>query len=386
MAGIYVHIPFCRQACHYCDFHFSTVMRGWENMVEAIGREATLRASINPAWKSLEYTSLYFGGGTPSLLNSDAIQALVAQLESVLGFSIHDLQEVTLEANPEDLEEQKLKAWLESGINRLSIGIQSFDDTTLRWMNRLHTGQQAHDGVHRAHRAGFESISIDLIYGVPTSRKWEDDVQRALELPIRHLSAYSLTVEPKTVLGARVRQGTISEVPESKTAAEYDHLCRELTNRGWNHYETSNWASPNPLNGDHWKAVHNSAYWKGAPYLGLGPGAHGYFPEERYANKANNQIYLRAIQEGQLDQEVETLSSADRYNEAVMTGLRTAAGISLEQLEKATSLRPDVVDPKAWQQAIERGDLRRQDDGTFRIPERKWITGDRIAASLFWVA
>lgn len=384
MAGIYLHVPFCRQACHYCDFHFSTNTDSSGRMVDALVREAGLRAATEAAWRTLPFRTLYLGGGTPSLLSTEEIKRVVSGVCQELGIAPKELEEVTLEANPEDLSPQKLDAWRDAGITRLSIGIQSFHAETLGWMNRAHSGSQAEEGVLRAHAAGFEAITVDLIYGVPTERDWKDDVTRALNLPVNHVSAYSLTVEPRTVLGTRVQRGDQAPLSDERAVGEYRHLCDEMRARGWAHYETSNWAAPR--SGDaFWTAAHNSAYWSGTPYLGLGPGAHGFLATRRYANVSNNPAYLRALEGGALDESSEDLSAADRHNEALMTGLRTARGICLSSLEADTGLRPDVLEARAWNHALKRGDLVKLDSGCYRIPEEKWITGDQVAASLFYV-
>ena len=207
MAGVYLHVPFCRQACHYCDFHFSTNTQTVDAMVHAIEAEARIRAPHFLASLNGPVRTLYLGGGTPSLLPPDAMKRLVSGVSSALQLDVSALDEVTLEANPEDLDAARLAAWLEAGFNRLSVGIQSFDDKTLAWMNRAHTGQEAEQGLLRAHAAGFDTMTVDLIYGVPTERQWHEDVERALALPVRHVSAYALTVEPQTVLGTRVERG-----------------------------------------------------------------------------------------------------------------------------------------------------------------------------------
>ena len=385
MAGVYIHVPFCRQACHYCDFHFSTQTNISERMVEAIAREAHLREAQLHRWKGHEIQSLYLGGGTPSLLSEEAITRLIQGVSKALHFDPASLKEVTLEANPEDLTPSKLDAWKRAGVQRLSVGIQSFHDDTLAWMNRAHTGTQAEEGVRRASEAGFSAITVDLIYGVPTARDWKDDVARALALPVQHLSAYALTVEPQTVLGSRVAKGQEQEAPDERTVAEYRLLCDTMNQRGWTHYETSNWAAPKGGNEDAWRAIHNSAYWSGAPYLGLGPGAHGFLPPVRYANVSNNPRYLKSIALDRLDQTTEALTESDRYNESIMTGLRTDHGICQDELEQTFGLRPELVDAEAWSQAVRSGDLIQTSNGRHRVPESRWITGDRIASTLFHV-
>jgi oxygen-independent coproporphyrinogen-3 oxidase len=385
MAGIYIHVPFCRQACHYCDFHFSTKTSNAEGMVHAMVQEAQMRWTQNPAWHVERFRTLYLGGGTPSLLSPALSKTLLEGVAEACHVQLEDLDEVTLEANPEDLTPASLAAWKDAGVTRLSVGIQSFDDNTLKWMNRAHTGVQAVEGILRANRAGFHSITVDLIYGVPTDRNWGDDVKRALELPVRHLSAYALTVEPRTVLGTRVSRGDEPEPSDARAADEYQHLCAVAAQRGWLHYETSNWAAPLG-SGEFGKALHNSSYWSGEAYLGLGPGAHGFLGGVRYANVSNNPLYLQSLNQGRLQQTEEALSDVDRYNERVMTGLRTALGISPEELAHSTGHRPDEVDPQAWRRALESGDLIPLDAGHFRVPEDRWITGDRVASSLFLVS
>ena len=385
MAGVYIHVPFCRQACHYCDFHFSTQTNASERMVEAIVREARLRDASLQGLQGRKVQSLYLGGGTPSLLSEDAITQLIQGVAQALHFELASLKEVTLEANPEDLTPSKLDAWKRAGVRRLSIGIQSFHDDTLAWMNRAHTGAQAEEGVRRASEAGFSAITVDLIYGVPTARNWKDDVDRALALPVQHLSAYALTVEPQTVLGSRVAKGQEQEAPDERTVAEYRLLCDTMKQLGWIHYETSNWAAPKAGDDEAWRAIHNSAYWSGAPYPGLGPGAHGFLPPVRYANVSNNPRYSKSLALDRLDQTTETLTDSDRYNESIMTGLRTERGICPDELERAFGLRPEHVDAEAWSQAIRSGDLIPTSNRRLRVPEGRWITGDRIAATLFHV-
>ena len=353
-------------------------------MVQAIVAEARLRAPHFLGLAKGKVQTFYLGGGTPSLLPPESIKTLVSGVSEALNLDVTSLGEVTLEANPEDLSAECIDAWLENGFNRLSVGIQSFDNETLAWMNRAHTGEQAEKGIQLAHKAGFETITADLIYGVPTDRHWKEDVRRALALPIRHLSAYALTVEPKTLLGTLVKRGEEVPAPDQRTVKEYNHLCKTMEDLGWSHYETSNWAAPKE-NDVYWIAAHNHAYWSGMPYLGLGPGAHGFFPPQRYANVSSNSAYLRAIERQTLQDSREVLSPSDRYNEAIMTGLRTAKGICPSSLQEAHGLRPDVVDSQAWFTALDCGDLISIEEGRYRIPESRWITGDHVSASLFHV-
>ena len=354
-------------------------------MVDAIVAEAHLRWSHRADWQGLNFQSLYLGGGTPSLIPPGDIERLISGVSDALNIDPHQMAEITLEANPEDLSDKRLESWLNAGVNRLSIGIQSFDDETLGWMNRAHNGKQAADGVNRAHQAGFESITVDLIYGVPTSRNWEDDVVRVMALPVQHLSAYALTIEPRTVLGTRAAKGHLIEPPESRVVEEYLFLCRQMTRAGWSHYETSNWAAPRTDGSGAHEALHNSAYWSGQPYLGLGPGAHGFCPPVRYANVANNPVYLSSLERHQLRCTEEVLDNIDRYNESIMTGLRTAKGIDPSALESQFGLRPEQVNGDVWQRVLQSGELIQTPSGRFRIPEEQWITGDRIAVDFFHV-
>ena len=354
------------------------------DLVAAMVQEARLRLTSNPRWKDQTFTTLYLGGGTPSILPADLLQHLVSGVLEAVGQPVTDFREVTLEANPEDMTETQIQAWLELGVTRLSLGVQSFHDDTLAWMNRAHTGIQAEQAIRLAHDLGVKAMTLDLIYGVPTARDWNDDIARATALPIQHLSAYALTVEPGTVLGTRIERGAEQPAPDARTAEEYHRLCHALAAQGWSHYETSNWAAPKPDQGHH-KSQHNSAYWSGAPYLALGPGAHGFLGATRYANVSNNPRYIQAIQQGTLLDERETLTPRDRYNELVMTGLRTAQGISPEQLHSTTGVRPQEVDEAAWTQALEGGRLVEHQPGWFRIPEPNWITGDQVASALFTV-
>ena len=377
MFGIYIHIPFCRTACHYCDFHFSTNTQTMAAMETALVRELDLRiAAENPDFQQLQ--SIYFGGGTPSLFHLSGLEALLKRLLP----HAPNCREVTLEANPEDITSERIEAWLNMGINRLSIGLQSFDQTQLDWMNRQHSAEDAAAAVRLAAEAGFRHISADLIYGLPNrTQSFEDELMQFTALPVDHLSAYILTVEDRTVLGRRVEQGA-QDIPEDDAVeTEYHQLCQAMAEAGFEHYEVSNWAKP----GGH--AVHNQHYWSGLPYWGIGPGAHGFDGTQRYANVANNPKYIRTLggasSAADLPCETETLSSTDRYNESLMTGLRTARGIDLAKLAHRFGLRPDVTEPEAWKRLIDQGVLQEISREVYRIAEPHWVMADAIAAELF---
>lgn len=378
MFSVYFHIPFCRKACHYCDFHFSTQLGSVEAMVEAMERELAVRAA---GWQAMGSPgTVYFGGGTPSVLHPDHIARLLGAVRHHFPDGVWE--EVTLEANPDDLTEERLAGWRAAGVDRLSVGVQTFDDALLGWMGRTHTGDEAEAAVRRAGEAGFKRMTLDLMYGLPGRdlAGWARDLERALALPVNHLSAYVLTVEPRTALGVRVARGLEREAPEEAVEAAYRHLCAEAEVRGWAHYEVSNFAAAGG------EAVHNARYWEGVPYLGIGPGAHGFTGQIRYANRPNNPLYLKAIQSGDaLPEDRETLTRTDRYNEQLMTGLRTARGIDLHALETAFGMRPDRAEAAAWEAAVERGDLV-ETGGRWRIPEPRWLVGDAIAAELFKLA
>ena len=379
MFGIYLHIPFCRKACVYCDFHLSTSLENRGAVVAAMCEEIALRQPMTATWGTPR--TLYFGGGTPSLLHPDELALLFDALKEAFPHAVWE--EVTLEANPEDLTPSHLAAWRSLGIDRLSIGIQTFDDALLAWMNRAHTGAQAEAAAYLAHAAGFRRISIDLIYGIPgcTPEAQSHTIERALALPVTHLSAYALTVEPRTALGHRVARGSEQPAPDETTVGAYADLCRRVATAGGTHYEVSNFA----LAGGE-PAVHNRAYWSGRPYLGIGPGAHGFTGTTRYANVANNRRYVDALAQGAAFDTREALTDMDRYNEHVMTGLRTAEGISPAALEAAFGLRPDQDEPVAWERALRSGELvpTGQSDRV-RIPEPLWMVGDTLAARFFHV-
>jgi oxygen-independent coproporphyrinogen-3 oxidase len=349
-----------------------------EEMAAALTRELDLRiAAEHPDFQGL--TSVYFGGGTPSLFPPSSTEALLQRLLP----HAPNCREVTLEANPEDVTLERLNAWRAMGINRLSIGLQTFDQDRLDWMNRQHTAEDAERAVALAAAAGFEHISADLIYGLPDrSHPFEEELARFTALPVDHLSAYILTVEDRTVLGKRVEQGMQGIPDDPQVAREYEALCSAMAAAGFEHYEVSNWARP----GGH--AVHNQHYWSGLPYWGVGPGAHGFNGVKRYANVANNPAYIKALKSAQTPADLpfntEALRPADRYNESIMTGLRTARGIEPDALEKRFGLRPDLVEPALWSRLLAEEKLVALGEGRYRIPEEHWVMADAIAADLFF--
>jgi len=324
MAGVYFHIPFCKQACHYCDFHFSTSLKYKQEMLQAIAHELKLQADFLP---TNQINTVYFGGGTPSLLTAKEIDFLIHELAQY--YNITSDAEITLEANPDDLDKEKISSLTHTDINRLSIGVQSFYDEDLRWMNRAHCAQEAETAIKRAQDTGFENITADLIYGFPmlTDEKWANNVNKLAHFQIPHISAYNLTVEPRTALAHFIAKGKQATPDEEQGARQFTWLIERLVEEGYQHYEISNFAKPNRY------AIHNTNYWQAIPYLGLGPSAHSYNGLNRQWNVNHNTKYIRAIMENTLPAEVETLSITDRLNEYIMTSLRTMWGLSLSYVQ-----------------------------------------------------
>ncbi len=322
MAGIYIHIPFCKQACNYCNFHFSTSLKHKDDLIDAILLEIDQRAS---KWLRSEFDTVYFGGGTPSLLQIEDIDRLLGKLHQI--FSISSRSEITLEANPDDLTIKKLQAYRQMGINRLSIGVQSFFDTDLQQLNRSHNTQQAERSILLAQESGFDNITIDLIYGIPglSDRMWLQNIQKVIDFNIPHVSAYALTIEPKTALAWQIKNRKFPKVSEEQSAGQFFLLREKLLAHGFEHYEISNFAKKS------YESKHNSHYWQNVPYLGLGPAAHSYKDNQRRWNVANNALYIKNITTDKYF-ETENLTNKDIFNELIMTGLRTSQGVNLENI------------------------------------------------------
>ncbi|RZJ69110.1 radical SAM family heme chaperone HemW [Flavobacterium sp.] len=324
MSGIYIHIPFCKQACHYCDFHFSTNFKKKDEMVAALAREIVLRKD---EFGSEKVDTIYFGGGTPSVLSTDELNFLIDSVYT--NFDVSNAPEITLEANPDDLSDEKIQRLSASKINRLSIGIQSFFDEDLQMMNRAHNSAEAKKSLSEA-RKHFENITIDLIYGIPgmDETKWKTNIETALSFDIPHVSAYALTVEPKTALKKLIAEGKVAAPKDELAESHFRILAETLQNYGFIHYELSNFGKPGFF------SRNNSGYWLGKKYLGIGPSAHSFDGKSRSWNIANNSLYLKGISSGELPGETEILSPKDRYNEYIMTGLRTIWGVSVEKVER----------------------------------------------------
>ncbi|ROH97426.1 radical SAM family heme chaperone HemW [Chryseobacterium daecheongense] len=373
---IYIHIPFCKQKCSYCNFHFSTSLQFKDEMLAAIKKEIFLRKD---ELQNKTLQSLYFGGGTPSILSGDEIKALIDEVLQYFDFT-KDI-EITLEANPDDLNNQFLKALSNSPVNRLSIGTQSFFDEDLKLMNRAHNASEAEGSIKRAQDFGFENLSIDLIYGSPSSgfETWKENLNKTIALQVPHISSYALTVEPKTALNDWIQKGKVSNPREEEQNKEFYYLSDFLKDNGFEHYEISNFAKPG------FYSKHNSAYWKYKEYLGIGPSAHSYDGNEiRSWNVANNSQYIKKISSNLLAKETEVLSQEDQFNEMMMIGLRTIWGVDLSQLKSKFSEKILEHFQKETQSKIEEGILMVENDH-LKIPEKHWFMADGIASDLFIV-
>ena len=324
MAGIYIHIPFCKQACFYCDFHFSTSLKKKDELVQSLILELELRKG---ELKNETIETIYFGGGTPSLLTNEELKLLINSVYK--HYKVSANPEITLEANPDDLSKKRIIELSKSPINRLSIGVQSFFERDLKLMNRAHNANEAKGCLEEATRY-FDNISIDLIYGIPglTNDEWLQNIETALSYNIPHISSYALTVEPKTALDTFIKKGIIKNVDDDLAQEQFHMLIEKLEASGFKHYELSNFGKPDYF------SKNNSAYWQGKLYLGIGPSAHSFNGNERGWNVRNNSKYIKSIQQKILPIETETLTVTDKYNEYVMTGLRTIWGVSIQKIEK----------------------------------------------------
>jgi len=322
MSSFYIHIPFCKQACHYCDFHFSTSLKKKDEMIQALAKEIAMRKS--EVQDKVE--TIYFGGGTPSVLSVEDIRFLIDEVYK--NYKVTRNPEITLEANPDDLSAEKIRELANSPINRLSIGIQSFFEEDLQLMNRAHNATQAKKCLEEATKY-FENITLDLIYGIPnmSDEKWLENIEIALDFDIPHISSYALTVEPKTTLKKLIEKGEIPQLNEETAERHFFLLVEKLTKRNFIHYELSNFGK------EGYFSKNNTSYWLGKKYIGIGPSAHSYNGTYRSWNVANNSIYIKEINRGNLPSEVEELAVSDRYNEYVMTGLRTIWGVSLDKIK-----------------------------------------------------
>lgn len=373
MAGIYIHIPFCKSACHYCNFHFSTTLHHKLSLCEAISKELILRCQ---ELEGQTIESIYIGGGTPSLLTPAELDLIFNTLSQE--FDLSHMIEFTLEANPDDVTDAFLSYLKTTKVNRLSIGIQSFLEKDLRWMKRAHTLDQAKKALDLAKRHGFNAFNLDLMYGLPNLSKeeWISNIQTALSYQPNHISAYCLTVEPKTAMAHAIEKGKMSAMVEEDAAVQFDLLRMMLKEAGYVHYEISNFAKPGKL------ALHNTNYWKGENYLGIGPSAHSFNGSQRSWNVSNNQQYLKSINNKQLPLTIEQLTTSNQFNEYVMTALRTIWGINLNILEqKFGSNRKKQLLLEA-QYFIDKGQLKIE-AAHLILNENALFFADGIASNLF---
>ncbi len=376
MPGLYLHIPFCKQACHYCDFHFSTSLALKARFVDALVREMSLRRAYLPE-PAAPLDTIYFGGGTPSLLTADEL----ARIFEAIGenFTLAPGAEITLEANPDDLSPAKLAVLAASPVNRLSIGLQSFHEPHLRLMNRAHSALESAQAVRQAQAAGFENISVDLIYGVPAAdhEVWEADLSQLFELNVPHVAAYALTIEPDTAFGRRLRKGTFQAPPDEFVATQFELLLKQMRAHSYEQYEISNFCRPGR------ESRHNGSYWRGVPYLGLGPSAHSFDGRSRQFTVANNPLYVAAVLErGEVPATVEQLSPLDQANEYLLTSLRTSRGCDLAHLRDVLGL--DLLGARApYLQSLVAQDMATLRADVLRLTDAGKLLADHITLELF---
>lgn len=374
MAGIYIHIPYCKQACHYCNFHFSTTLQSLPEMLRAILTELTLRQSY------LDYQrieTIYFGGGTPSMLTSTSLGSILDQIHKTQ--TVHGNCEITLEANPDDISIEKLTDWQSLGINRLSLGIQSFHDDDLHFMNRAHTGSQATEALDIILNSGIDRLTADIIFGYQglTTQKLNYNLNQLTTQSVHHLSCYGLTIEPKTALYHQVKTGLVNPLPEDKAAQQFNLVKLVLQDNGYDHYEISNYAR----HGEY--AIHNTNYWKQKMYMGIGPSAHSFNGKSRQWNVSHNTQYINAIQSNSSFYEEEVLSLTDQYNEYIMTGLRTKWGVNLKHIKSIGDTYAEHF-IKETQAFLTSGQLL-QDGDIWTIREEDKVLCDAISSQLFFV-
>ncbi|MBA6153156.1 radical SAM family heme chaperone HemW [Gelidibacter maritimus] len=385
MSGIYIHIPFCKQACHYCNFHFSTSLKKKDELVAALAKEMELRKD---EFKNQVVETIYFGGGTPSLLSIDELRFLIDEVYK--NYDISENPEITIEANPDDLISNSVslnpaevrpptifKDYKTIGINRLSIGIQSFFEQDLKLMNRAHNSEEAIKCLEEATKH-FDNISIDLIYGIPgmSNERWIQNIDTALAFNIPHISSYALTVEPKTALETFIKKGLVKNVDDDLAQEQFHIMIEKLEKAGFIHYELSNFGKPEYF------SRNNSAYWQGKPYLGIGPSAHSFDGKHRGWNVPNNSKYINSLEKNVVPIETETLSITDHYNEYVMTGLRTIWGISLEKIEEEFGEKyKTYLLEQSQKHIIEH--LMYLEDGKLLVTKKGKFLSDGIASDLF---
>ncbi|MFD2514094.1 radical SAM family heme chaperone HemW [Pontibacter locisalis] len=373
MAGIYLHIPFCKQACHYCDFHFSTSMGLKEQTVQAIARELELRQAY---LQGQPVESIYFGGGTPSLLNQTELQLLLETVNRL--FIVSADVEITLEANPDDLTPAKLQMLKEAGVNRLSIGLQSFHEPHLQLMNRAHNATESLQCVKDAQAAGFDNITVDLIYGIPAPDHsvWHNDLKKLFSLGVQHVSCYALTIEPDTALGRWSKKGKFTPSEDEFTAQQFEILLEQMHRNEFVQYEISNFCLPG------YESRHNSNYWRGIHYLGVGPSAHSFNGPSRQFNVAHNKKYVDAIQQGKLPFELEELTLAEQANDYLLTSLRTIWGCDLNRIREEYDYDIALLHME-YLRGLEEKELATVKDNVLHLTDKGKLLADQITLDLF---
>lgn len=373
MAGLYIHIPFCKKACHYCDFHFTQSIGQMDDMVNAICQELLIQ---NEFLGNDTVRTIYFGGGTPSLLSEDHLKKIMKLIN--YEYDLSSNPEITLEANPDDLTADKLSMFYEHGINRLSIGVQTFNDEMLKWMNRQHSAEEAELCFYEARKAGFENISMDLIYALPADDHdlWQADLKQMVRMNPEHISAYCLTIEPKTAFGNWLQKEIIQPINEDMAAEQFEILVETLDRFRYEQYEISNFAQMG------YESQHNSGYWQDEKYLGIGPSAHSYNGKFRKANVANNAKYLKGLKDDKVPFEVITLSKEDQINEYILTSLRTKWGCDLNRLKDKYEIdllqvHGNHLEKLAYQSYLF------EEDGCIILTQAGKLLADKIASELF---
>ena len=372
MSGIYIHIPFCKQACHYCDFHFSTSMKKKDELIDALILEIELRKS---EFKNITVETIYFGGGTPSLLSSSEIKKIIDSVYQ--NYKVSANPEITLEANPDDLSNNRIIELSKSLINRLSIGVQSFHEKDLKLMNRAHNKQEAIHCLEEAVKY-FDNISLDLIYGIPgtTLQEWIDNIDIALGFNVKHISSYALVVEPKTALKHFIEKGTVKKAEDALVAKQFHVLVEKLEANNFKHYELSSFCK------EGFFSRNNTAYWQGKQYIGIGPSAHSFNGEQRGWNINNNTKYIKSINNKVLPIEMETLSTTDKYNEYIMISLRMAHGVSIKKVKEDFGISYENYMLQQAQKQINEH-LLYIEDGNLKVTKKDKLLCDGIASDLF---
>lgn len=374
MAGIYIHIPFCKKACHYCDFHFSTSFQKKDEMIQAILKEIEIQANY---LNGQEVSTIYFGGGTPSAVPASDIKMIIDAIEEK--FILSSDVEVTLETNPDDIHSDALAMWKKIGINRLSIGIQAFQEELLKAWNRSHTSEQAKEAISLAQKAGFQNITADLIYGGQglTDEGWIQNIQTLIDSGIPHISSYALTVEKGTALAHQINIGKVKAPDDEQSNRQYSILQSMLKQNGFEQYEVSNFSKPGL------ESKHNTSYWSGAHYLGIGPSAHSFNGVSRQWNISNNIKYIHSLEEGVIPFEKEILTDEQRYNEIVMTGLRTSRGIDMNRIrgidERFEKYLNDAIHKLKLEEKFDTNQI-----GNWILKPEFYFFADGIAAELFY--